>query len=214
MAKLLIFDWDGTLCDSLSQIASCVRSSAEDQGLAPPSFSDIREIVGLGLTESFCRLFPGLTKGQIILMCSAYSRHFVEADRTPAPFFEGALGVLEDLKSKGYFLAVATGKSRTGLNRTLKARGMINFFHGSRCADETAGKPNPLMLNQLLSEFNVLPGDAIMVGDTEYDLAMAVSAGVSSIGVSYGAHCPSRFDKYHPLGCIDKLIEINYYINQ
>ena len=214
MTKLLIFDWDGTLCDSLSQIASCVCSAAEEQGLSPPSFGDVREIVGLGLDESFSRLFPGLAEDQLTLMCSAYSRHFVEADKTPATFFEGALGVLKDLKNKGYFLAVATGKSRTGLNRTLKARGMSNFFHGSRCADETAGKPNPLMLNQLLGEFSVLRDDAIMVGDTEYDLAMAVSAGVASIGVSYGAHCPSRFNKYRPLGCIDKLIEINYYINQ
>mgnify|MGYP003658745366 FL=1 len=213
MAKLLIFDWDGTLCDSLSRIALCIRCAAEEVGLSPPMEHEAREIVGLGLIEALERLFPGLHMDQVLAMRDSYSRHFVELDREPSPFFDGVSETLEGLKQQGYLLAVATGKSRKGLDRVLKARELSDFFHGSRCADETAGKPNPLMLNELLKEFGASPQEALMVGDTEFDLAMAVNAGVPCVAVSYGAHCASRFDQYAPLACIDQFHEINNILN-
>ena len=214
MTKLLIFDWDGTLCDSVSKIVTCVGLASEEQGLRLAKLDEAREVIGLGLTESFQTLFPQATHQQVMLMCGSYSSHYIRMDETPSPLYESVMDTLIFLKNKDYILTVATGKSRRGLNRTLKARGMSDFFHGSRCADETAGKPNPLMIDEILAEFKVSANDAVMVGDTEYDLGMAVNAGISSIGVSYGAHCSSRFEQYHPLGCIDKLSEIKNYLNQ
>jgi phosphoglycolate phosphatase len=213
LAKLLIFDWDGTLCDSLSRIALCIRCAAEEVGLQPPMEHEAREIVGLGLVEALERLFPNIHMDQVLAMRDSYSRHFVELDREPSPFFDGVSETLDRLKQQGYLLAVATGKSRKGLDRVLKTRQLSEFFHSSRCADETASKPDPLMLNELLDEFKVSPEEAVMVGDTEFDLAMAVSAGVPCVAVSYGAHCASRFDQYAPLACIDQFSEIKNILN-
>lgn len=205
---MLIFDWDGTLCDSLSRIALCIRCAAEEVGLTPPMEHEAREIVGLGLVDALERLFPGIQHEQILAMRDSYSRHFVEHDSEPSPFFEGVEQTLEELKSEGYLLAVATGKSRRGLDRVLTARRLNSFFHGSRCADETAGKPDPTMLNELLGEFGVQPNEALMVGDTEFDMAMAVNAGTPRVAVSYGAHSKDRLHKYQPLACIDRFFEI------
>jgi phosphoglycolate phosphatase len=122
------------------------------------------------------------------------------------------LTTLKDLRASGYILAVATGKSRAGLDRVLAATGLVGFFDGSRCADETLSKPHPLMLEELLSQFDVKANDAIMVGDTEFDLAMAESAKIPAIGVSYGAHELSRLLKYKPIACLDAFSDINLYL--
>lgn len=204
MAKLLVFDWDGTLCDSLSRIVTCICLAAEEIGLPAPHHDAAKDIVGLGLIDALERLFPGIESEHILAMRDSYSRHFVEQDREPSPFFDGVMETLESLHQQGYLLTVATGKSRRGLDRVLKARGLDNFFHGSRCADETAGKPDPKMLLELMGEFQVAPEQTLMVGDTEFDLAMAVSAGVPRVAVSYGAHHPERLLKYQPLACIDQ----------
>lgn len=208
MAKLLIFDWDGTLCDSLSRIALCIRCAAEEVGLPAPEEHEAREIVGLGLVDALEQLFPGIHMDKILAMRDSYSRHFVEHDREPSPFFEGVEETLEELKDQGYLLTVATGKSRKGLDRVLKTRQLSDFFHSSRCADETAGKPDPLMINELLKEFDVSPKEALMVGDTEFDMAMAANAGTPRIAVSYGAHSADRLHKYQPLACMDSFFEI------
>lgn len=208
MAKLLVFDWDGTLCDSLSRIALCIRCAAEEVGLPAPAEEDAREIVGLGLIDALERLFPGIHKDQILAMRDSYSRHFVQHDSDPSPFFEGVEETLEELKGLGYLLTVATGKSRRGLDRVLKARQLSEFFHGSRCADETAGKPDPLMLNELITEFGVEPQETLMIGDTEFDMEMAVNAGALRIAVSYGAHTADRLEQYQPLACLDQFWDI------
>jgi len=210
--KLLIFDWDGTLCDSLSRIVYCLRCAAESAGLPPPSDPDARHIVGLGMVDALTTLFPGIAREQIDLMRDSYSRHFVEADREPSPFFSGVSETLWRLKHQGYLLAVATGKSRRGLDRVLQARQLDQFFDGTRCADETAGKPHPLMLIELMKEFACSPEESIMIGDTEYDLAMAANAGMSSIGVSYGAHDSRRLSQYRPLACLDKFSDVEVII--
>jgi phosphoglycolate phosphatase len=214
MVKLLIFDWDGTLCDSLSRIALCIRCAAEEVGLPPPPEHEAREIVGLGLVEALETLFPGIHMDQILAMRDSYSRHFIKHDREPSPFFKGVEQTLEQLKDQGYLLTVATGKSRRGLDRVLKTRRLSHFFHGSRCADETAGKPNPLMLNELLQEFKASPEEALMVGDTEFDMAMAVNAGIPRVAVSYGAHSSDRLLRYQPLACLDDFEEIEKIINK
>ncbi|MDP1519427.1 HAD-IA family hydrolase [Porticoccus litoralis] len=213
MAKLLVFDWDGTLCDSLSRIVTCICLAAEETGLPAPHHDAARDIVGLGLVDALETLFPGIDREHILTMRDSYSRHFAEQDREPSPFFDGVMETLELLLEQGYVLTVATGKSRRGLDRVLKARGLNDFFHGSRCADETAGKPDPKMLLELMSEFQTPPEQTIMVGDTEFDLAMAVSAGVPRIAVSYGAHHPDRLQKYQPLACIDQFSLIDDVVN-
>ncbi|WP_461518116.1 HAD family hydrolase [Porticoccus sp.] len=212
MAKLLVFDWDGTLCDSLSRIVLCIRCAAEEVGLPAPTDDASRDIVGLGLVDALETLFPGIGREQIFAMRDSYSRHFVEFDQEPSPFFDGVFETLESLREEGYLLTVATGKSRRGLDRVLRARGLTDFFHGSRCADETAGKPDPKMLLELMAEFRVPPLSTLMVGDTEYDLAMAVSAGTPSVAVSYGAHHHDRLLQYRPLACIAQFSELKSII--
>lgn len=213
MPKLLIFDWDGTLCDSLSRIVHCLRCAAESVGLPPPSELDARNIVGLGMVDALTTLFPDIAREQIDAMRDSYSLHFVEADREPSPFFSGVSETLWRLKEQGYLLTVATGKSRRGLDRVLRARQLEQFFDGTRCADETAGKPDPLMLIELMKEFECPPEESIMIGDTEYDLAMAANAGMSSIGVSYGAHDPGRLHQYRPLACLEKFSDVEMVVN-
>ncbi len=208
LAKLLIFDWDGTLCDSLSRVAFCIRCAAEEVGLPPPAEHEAREIVGLGLVDALEQLFPGIHREQILAMRDSYSRHFVIHDSDPSPFFDGVEETLVALKEQGYWLAVATGKSRKGLDRVLQARCLSDFFDGSRCADETAGKPDPRMINELLREFGVQPSESLMVGDTEFDMAMAVNAKTPRIAVSYGAHSKERLKQYQPLACMDRFNEI------
>ena len=212
--KLLIFDWDGTLCDSLMRISHCVLLAAEENRFTLPKSIDPKEVIGLGLYQSFQALFDKASNEQITAMCASYSRNFIKLDSDPSPLFEGVLDALNDLKNSGYYLAVATGKSRKGLNRALLAKKLSSFFDASRCSDETASKPDPLMLFEILNELNIPPEHAIMVGDTEYDLEMAVNAGVSSIGVSYGAHSPQRLKKYQPLFCIDRILDIKDHLKQ
>jgi phosphoglycolate phosphatase len=212
--KLLIFDWDGTLCDSLSRISYCVVLAAEENGFFLPKSIDPREVIGLGLYESFQVLFDKASDEQITAMCASYSRNFIRVDNDPSPFFDGTLDALNDLKKAGYHLAIATGKSRKGLNRALLAKELSSFFDASRCSDETASKPNPLMLYEILDEINILPEHAIMIGDTVYDLEMATNAGIPSIGVNYGAHSPKRLKKYQPLFCVDRIADIKMNLKQ
>ncbi len=206
--RLLIFDWDGTLCDSISRIAHCIHLAAEDAGIEPPSPQASREIVGLGLAEAMRALFPGVEEKQINQLRDNYSHHFMSKDHDPSPFFPGVQETLDKLKAAGYLLAVATGKSRRGLNRVLATLGLQDYFHASRCADETASKPHPRMLEELLSELGLPPEQAVMVGDTEFDMEMAHRARVHRLAVSYGAHDAGRLLKYEPLRCLDQFSEI------
>lgn len=208
MPELLIFDWDGTLCDSLSRIALCLQLSAADVGLPEPSLAAAKNIVGLGLDEVMSELFPGVDSAMTANLRTAYSAHFIREDSTPSAFFPGVREHLEKLREQGFALAVATGKSRKGLDRVLDAVDMAGFFHSTRCADETASKPHPAMLFSLLDEFDVPPEAALMVGDTSYDMEMAMTAEVPRLAVSYGAHSRERLLKYHPIDCIDKFESI------
>ena len=208
MPDLLIFDWDGTLCDSLSRIALCLQLSAADVGLPEPSLAAAKNIVGLGLDEVMRELFPGVDSAMTANLRAAYSAHFIREDSTPSAFFPGVREHLEKLRQQGFTLAVATGKSRRGLDRVLDAVDMTGFFHSTRCADETASKPHPAMLLSLLEEFNVAPEAALMVGDTSYDMEMARTAEVPRLAVSYGAHTRERLLAYQPIACIDKFESI------
>ena len=205
---LLIFDWDGTLSDSLGRIVECLRLSALDRDLPPPTPEEGREVIGLGLGEALQALFPDLDSGALAALRESYSRHYAAIDQVPAPFYPGVMDTLLRLREGGYLLAVATGKSRRGYDRVVKGHELDGFFHASRCADETASKPDPRMLRELLAEFDRPPGAALMVGDTEFDMAMARRAGVPRIAVSYGAHAVSRLHPYGLVAAVDHFPDI------
>ena len=201
--KLIIFDWDGTISDSVARIVSSMQSAATELDMAVPTYLEVKEIIGLGLTEAAFRLFPQATREQVFQLQTSYSQHYRTEDSAPCPFFLGVEETLHQLKADGYQLAVATGKSRAGLDRVQLSLGMEDFFHSSRCADETLSKPHPLMLEQLLAEFDLPAEAAVMVGDTEFDMEMAVNAGMPRIAVSYGAHHADRLIAFDPLACVD-----------
>ncbi len=202
---LIIFDWDGTLCDSVEHIVEAMQRAAEECSLTPPAATRVRDIVGLGLPQAIDALFPGLAPEAGAALAAAYSRHFGEVARGGARLFEGAMETLVTLRERGFELAVATGKSRRGLERVLGELDMSGFFDALRCADETRSKPHPQMLLEILRERRRPPLEALMVGDTEYDLAMAREAGMPSVGVSHGVHDVSRLARHAPVAIIDEL---------
>ncbi|PSL10005.1 phosphoglycolate phosphatase [Marinobacterium halophilum] len=213
MYKLLIFDWDGTIIDSTQRIASCIRSSAHDLGLPVPSWEASKDIIGLGLPEAIKVLFP--TEGDAIIepLSKRYSHYYTVADETPIALFPGVQHTLESLKAKGYRLAVATGKSRAGLEHVLAETGLGWLFETSRCADETTSKPDPHMLHELLHETGVGPGHALMIGDTEYDLEMGRRAGMDTLAVSYGAHHLDRLRVLNPVKEIHHFTELEVWLD-
>ena len=206
--KLVIFDWDGTISDSVARIVNSMQSAAVELDMTMPTYLEVKEIIGLGLTEAVFRLFPQASREQVFQLQTSYSRHYRAEDSAPCPFFPGVEETLHQLKADGYQLAVATGKSRAGLDRVLLSLGMENFFHNSRCADETLSKPHPLMLEELLAEFDLPAEAAVMIGDTEFDMEMAMNAGMPRIAVSYGAHHADRLHAFEPLACVDLFSEI------
>lgn len=205
---LFIFDWDGTLSDSTDKIVKCMQIATRKAGFSARTDDEIRNIIGLGLPEAILALYPSATAAQISAIRSAYSEVYLAEDKIPSPFYPAVEETLHRLRDEGYHLTVATGKSRRGLDRVLGSLGMTGFFHGSRCADETASKPHPLMLNEIMQELRYRAEDAVMVGDTEYDMEMAKSVGMPRVAVSYGAHHVSRLTQYEPKLCIDVFSEL------
>lgn len=204
-ARLFIFDWDGTLMDSERQIVHCMQRAAADLGLVVPETAAVRSIIGLGLPEALLRLFPFYDRPLRERIRQAYARHFVAEAGGRSELFPGAMELLEDLRAQGHLLAVATGKSRLGLDRVLEQTGLMHFFDTSRCADETASKPDPLMLNEILVALSVFPGEAVMIGDTTFDLEMAARANVRSVGITHGVHAATELERHRPLAIVSDL---------
>jgi phosphoglycolate phosphatase len=205
---LFIFDWDGTLMDSTRRIIDAMQVAIAELGWDARSDAEIREIIGLGLPEAIERLFASQGGDQRQQLQERYAHHYVAADQRPCEFFPGAVAVLEQLKARGHRVAVATGKSRRGMQRVLGQLGMLDFFHASRCADETRSKPHPQMLHELLAELAASREEAVMIGDTEYDMAMARSAGMARIAVSFGAHAVERLLPYEPALVVHELPQL------
>ena len=204
----VIFDWDGTLIDSTAKIIHCMQQAANDVGLPPVADQAIRTLIGLSLEETTFRLYPDADRSLRIKLQQAYSHFFVLTDQTSCCFFDGVESTLHALLNKGIDVAVATGKSRKGLDRVLVNLGWSRFFSATRCADETASKPNPLMLHELLDELMCVPEQAIMVGDTTFDMHMAQAAGMDGVAVSYGAHSAKELLACLPLALIDRLDDL------
>lgn len=205
---LFIFDWDGTLMDSTRRIIDAMQLAIAELGWDARSDAEIREIIGLGLPEAIERLFSSYANEQRQLLQVRYAHHYVAADQEPCEFFPGALAMLEQLKARGHRVAVATGKSRKGMQRVFGQLDLHDFFHASRCADETRSKPHPQMLHELLVELAASSEEAVMIGDTEYDMAMARSAGMARIAVSFGAHAVERLLPYEPALVLHELPQL------
>ncbi|MGQ0622637.1 MAG: HAD family hydrolase [Panacagrimonas sp.] len=190
---LLVFDWDGTLADSEGQIVSSMQAAIRDLNLPPRADRAIAELVGLGLAEGMQMLYPEIDTDELIRLLMSYRQKFVGQGPGEAPLFGGVADVLAQLGDAGYLLAVATGKSRPGLNRSLRHHvALQRLFAATRTADETANKPDPLMLRELIGELEVPVERALMIGDTEYDARMARAVGMPMLGVTCGVHEPGR----------------------
>lgn len=202
---LVIFDWDGTLMDSVAQIVRSVKAAAHDLGVPEPSDEAARDIIGLGLPEAMRVLFPQVPEADRLALRQRYAHHFVGGTGGQSQPFGGAEDLLRQLQGEGRRLAVATGKTRIGLDRMLGVTGWQGYFAATRCADETASKPDPLMLRELLRELDMPVARAVMIGDTTYDLEMAAALGMASIGVTYGVHAPERLLAHRPLALCDSV---------
>ena len=210
---LLVFDWDGTLMDSKAQIVNCMQSAIKELSLESRTNEQISDIIGLGLEEAVSKLFPDLKPKEVQHASQTYREHYLFKDKTPSPLFSGVEDVLSLLKETGYDLAVATGKSRRGLDKGLSETGLHDYFPITRCADETRSKPHPQMLEEILVDYNTQTNKALMIGDSEYDLQLANNAKVDGFAVSYGVHGLLRLLKHDPVGFIDKIDQLPEWLN-
>jgi phosphoglycolate phosphatase len=195
---LIAFDWDGTLFDSTKIIVRCIQRAVVDVGGEMPTDKAAAYVIGMGLMQALAHAAPDVPKEKYPELGARYRHHYT-AHQDDLSLFDGVLPLLQDLKERHHWLAVATGKSRRGLDDVLHTVQLKGLFDGSRTADETAGKPHPLMLEELMREFGTDPGRTLMIGDTTHDLQMAANAGCPSVGVSYGAHEHSEFEALRPL---------------
>ncbi len=208
---LIAFDWDGTLFDSTAIITRCIQEAVRDVGGTVPSDTDASYVIGMGLMAALAHAAPDVPKDKYPLLGERYKHHYTR-HQNDISLFAGVLPMLHTLKARQHFLAVATGKSRRGLDETLVRDELQGLFHASRTADETAGKPHPLMLQELMAEFGVPPERLLMIGDTTHDLLMARNAGCPSVGVSYGAHDHADFVALSPLFVAHSVAELQQWL--
>lgn len=192
---LIAFDWDGTLFDSTALIVGCIQSACADLGLPVPARAQAAYVIGLGLHDALRVVAPTLEEARVPELGQRYRHHYI-ASQHQLSLFEGTLDLLARLKERQHWLAVATGKSRQGLDEALTHVELRGVFDATRTADETRSKPHPQMLQELMSEFGVDPERTLMIGDTTHDLQLALNAGAASVAVSYGAHEPLAFDAF------------------
>jgi phosphoglycolate phosphatase len=210
---LIVFDWDGTLMDSTATIATCIQAAARDLGLPVPDGKQASYVIGLGLHEAMQVVLPGLEPKYYPHMVERYRYHYLAKDKG-LTLFEGVREMLTDLSQQGYFLAVATGKSRVGLNRALDAANLLSVFDATRCADETFSKPHPAMLQELTRELGQDMQRTVMIGDTTHDLQMAVNAGAAGIAVHYGAHVESELAALSPIFGARSVSELHAWLGE
>ncbi len=210
---LIAFDWDGTLFDSTAIITRCIQQAVRDVGGTVPGDKEAAYVIGMGLMQALAHAAPDVPADKYPLLGERYRFHYM-ARQNDLSLFAGVLELLADLKQRHHWLAVATGKSRRGLDEVLHTVQLKGVFDGSRTADETAGKPHPRMLQELMSEFGVEADRTLMIGDTTHDLQMALNAGCPSVGVSYGAHEPEAFHALRPLHVAHSVRELHDWLGQ
>ncbi len=199
---LIVFDWDGTVMDSTAVIAGSIQAACRDLGLTVPADETARHVIGLGLDQALRHAVPDAPESMYEPLVARYRHHFLAQDRA-IPLFDGARETIAELHRAGYWLAVATGKSRAGLDRALDSAGMKEYFHATRTADQTFSKPNPAMLLELMDELAVDADRTLMVGDTTHDLLMAQNGGVDAVAMTHGAHLPEQLQALGPLAMVE-----------
>lgn len=212
--RLLVFDWDGTLMDSIGTIVACTQAAVRELGLREMSDETIRGTIGLGLRETIEVLSPGSDEATFGRILECYRKHWAATFRDMPLLFAGVGEMLRDFAEDGYLLAVATGKSRRGLDYTLDQTGLRELFHATRTADEAFSKPHPQMLLDILDALGMAPGDAVMIGDTTYDLEMARSARMAAVGVCSGGHGREELEGLGPLACLDQVVDLAPWLAQ
>ncbi|KEZ63806.1 HAD family hydrolase [Pseudomonas amygdali pv. tabaci str. ATCC 11528] len=210
---LLIFDWDGTLADSVGRIVLAMRTAAIETDLEVRDDPAIKGIIGLGLPEAIRTLYPQISDNQVIDFRQRYADSYMAMDNVPSPLFEGVLESMQAFREDGYRLAVATGKARRGLDRVLQANGWGDYFDATRAADETASKPDPLMLNEIMAHCDVAPQRSLMIGDASFDLLMARNAGMDSVAVGYGAQSLESLRQFQPRLAIEHFSELRTWLD-
>jgi phosphoglycolate phosphatase len=211
-AKLIVFDWDGTLMDSAAQIVHCLQVAISELGLDKKTDNELKNIIGLGLREAFYALYPQANDEELTALTAHYRTHFFDQRQEACELFSGARELIIQLQKQDYFLAVATGKGRNGLDKVLKETAMAEFFPVTRCADESHSKPHPQMLLDIIDYYGVEASDTIMIGDTEYDLQMANNAAAHSVGVTYGVHEEQRLLDCNPLTCVSNIENLHNWL--
>ena len=211
--ELLVFDWDGTLMDSEAHIVECLAHAMEAVGLAALPAAQLRQVIGLGLEQAIAGIMPGEPETTIRLGVEAFRERFLSPEPTPSALFPGVEVVLDELTGQGYRMAIATGKSRRGLDKVLKQTGLESYFPVTRCADETFSKPHPRMLEEILVDFDMPPERALVIGDTEFDLVMAANAGTAAVGVSYGVHDEARLWRAEPLTILHQISALPVWLS-
>lgn len=206
--RTVVFDWDGTLADSIDTIISCMQLAAATVGLPLPARQPVRNIIGLGLAQAVEQLFPLATAHQQVLVVDAYRQHYLAPAHRDVTLFEGVRELLDELETAGYLLAVATGKSRRGLDRALAETGLGRYFVATRTVDECHSKPHPQMLHDIADHTGVPMSEMLMIGDGVMDIQMAVNAGAVALGVSTGAGSEQELLAEGALGCMDSVNQI------
>ncbi len=210
---LIVFDWDGTLMDSTSTIVKCIQESARDLGLPVPDKRAASYVIGLGLQDAMEAAMPDIDPKYYPKMVERYRHHYLAKDND-LTLFDGVHAMLSELSQAGYFLAVATGKSRVGLNRAMNAAKLLSVFDATRCADETFSKPNPAMLQELTRELGQDIKRTVMIGDTTHDLQMARNAGAAAVAVHYGAHTPAELAILKPMFAANSVAELHGWLTE
>jgi phosphoglycolate phosphatase len=209
--ELVVFDWDGTVVDSTASIARAIQQAAADLGLAVPSTAQASHVIGLGLRDALAAAVPDLGADRIDEFSERYRHHYLAVEQDIV-LFEGIRELLAALAADGARLAVATGKSRRGLDRAFESTGLGGYFEASRCADETQPKPHPAMLQELTTMLAVRRERTVMVGDTSHDLAMARAAGTAAVGVTYGAHPRAQLAQFEPAALVDTVDALHRWL--
>jgi phosphoglycolate phosphatase len=208
---LIVFDWDGTLLDSTATIAKCIQAAAKDLGLPIPDYQSASHVIGLSLPHAMQTVLPDLDSKDYARMVERYRYHYLTKDHE-LTLFDGVNEMLRELRQAGYFLAIATGKSRVGLNRALDSAKLLSLFDATRCADETFSKPHPAMLQELTRELGQDMKRTVMIGDTTHDLQMALNAGASGVAVHFGAHSPQELAALNPLYAANSMLELHTWL--
>jgi len=211
---LLIFDWDGTLADSIGRIVQAMHLAADRAGESTCDDAAVKGIIGLALPEAIATLYPHLDHEQVATFRQHYADVYMALDEQPSPLFEGVVESLEAFRAEGYRLAVATGKARRGLDRVLLANGWQDYFDITRAADESRGKPHPQMLEEILAHCQVAPSRALMVGDSSFDLLMASNAGMHSAAVGYGAMSLEALSAFRPQVCLEHFSHLQAWLSR